>query len=212
MPIFLIKDLPIIVSKTEFLREYNYEGTNKSAFSFLDGYDFAESIGAMLKIWKKREGRDKDIEDFFSYKGNEAQEIVVELLVFFSHFYGVFKLLDGEDSIQPIKEYILPHKKFYFKEDQVVKLMINRTIHVIHLNKIRFIKGLINNFVFSTDSTSYYFSTYRGKRLLIEPNRYNYNGDISVDVCSHSYHFNYNRPSKWKLFQYRKKGCLIIMN
>jgi hypothetical protein len=212
MPIFLIKDLPIIASKTEFLRKYNNEEIKKSAFSFLKGYDFTESIGAMLKIWKEREVRDLEKEHYFAYEGKEAQEIIVELLVFFSHFYGVFKLLDSNDSIQPIKEYILPHVRFYFKEDQSIKLMIERTIHTVHIDKIRFIKGVINNFVVSTDSTSYYFLTYRSKRILIEPNKYNYNGDISVDVYSQSYHFNFHRPSRWKLLRFRKKGCLLIMN
>lgn len=150
----------------------------------------------MLKIWKEREVRDVDKEHYFAYESKEAKEILVELLVFYSHFYGVFKLLDSNDDIQPIKNYLLPRDRLYFGENKSIKLLIERTVHI---DKIRFIKGVINNFVVSTDSTSYYFLTYRGKRVLIEPNRYSYNGDISVDVYSQSYHFNFHRPSRWKL-------------
>lgn len=220
MPIIVHKNIAYVVSRSDFLKEYKKldlkEKTVLEQFS-KPGFDFNYSVLAITKLFEK--GQKEHENDFnkrlysFNFQNEDAQDIVMELLVFFSHFYHKIKVFDSNNSLQPISDYMLPFKKFYFKEDSKIILREGKMELTIFINQIKQIKGLINNFViFFEDYLLHFCSDIRiGKFIKIIPLKYNADKQNYYKIDDYDYIFERNKPSKLKYAKYRQKGFLIII-
>lgn len=211
MPIFIIKDWPIIASKSEFLSEYS------KLPAINNGEELNTACQIMLDLDKKRELNTKDKSDWemnrynFSYSENEAKEVVVELLLFHSYFYGGFELYDWNDKKIDISDFV---RSFHLKDDQFtrLKIVLNDLSIELSLADIKRIQGVVNNFVIETEKLLYFFSStiYIKKRIRIVLNTFN---DVSSKSANGaSYIFDSNRPNKNKLRKFRTHDCLLIMS
>ena len=90
MPILVHKNISFVVSRAEFLREY--EKFDKSEKSVLEqfsnpGFEFSSSVLAITELFKARKQNhandsNKNIYSF-NYQNKDAQSIVIELIIFF---------------------------------------------------------------------------------------------------------------------------------
>jgi len=218
MPIVLFENIPFVVSRSEFLSEYKKLDIAKiSAFYFFKGFDLGFSIAAITEIFIRRKEQHKN--DFnsrfysFNYYGKDAQDIAMEILLFFSAFYFKLKILDSDKFTQDIKEYILPHKKFYFKEESLIEIQKNKMSCFIKLNQIQQIKGLVNDFVICTDSQliHFYSDVMFGRGITIKSVEYSTNSIAEFGINDFDYVLERNMPSKHTLWRYRKKKFLFII-
>ncbi len=220
MPIIVQNKIAYVVSRSEFLREYKKLDKKKESvleqFSNL-GFDFNFSVLAITELFKM--GKKEHENDFnkrlycFNFYHEDAQKIAMELIVFFSYFYHNVKVLDSENSIQPIKEYILPYNKFYFQEKSSITINDGRLEYTFLIKQIRQIKGLVNNFVVFLDNQLLHFcSDIRfGKFIKIIPFKYNPDSENYYEINDFDYVFERNKPNKYKLLKYRRKGILVII-
>jgi len=157
MPIIVQNKIAYVVSRSEFLREYKKLDKKKESvleqFSNL-GFDFNFSVLAITELFKM--GKKEHENDFnkrlycFNFYHEDAQNIAMELIVFFSYFYHNVKVLDSENSIQPIKEYILPYNKFYFQEKSSITINDGRLEYTFLIKQITIIRlNYIHNQILS---------------------------------------------------------------
>ncbi len=220
MPIIVHKNIAYVASRSEFLDEYKkLDKREKSVMERFSkpGFDFGYSVLAMTELFEK--GKKKHENDFnsrlycFNFHNENAQDIVIELLVFFSYFYYNVKILNSDFSLQPINEYLLPFKKFYFKEQSSITISDGKLNFTISIKQIKQIKGLINNFVVFLDYNLIHFCSdvQFGTYIKIIPFKYNQDGNNYYEINDSDYIFERNKPSKLKLSKYRKKGFLVII-
>lgn len=213
MPILLIKNVPIICSKSEFLREYiKFDANYKSAFNNYE-FDFYKSIKAILNVHEER--NIKDIDDSgkrgrldFYYLDEEAQELVFELVLFFSYFYGKFNVLFHGQKVS-IKDFILPKKIQNSICNEWVVIKSKGSIFRIDAQNAKLLEGNVNHFVIYTETNIYYFSStvYAKKGIEVYPN----NGQ-KIFINRSEYILNSNRPSQRKLRRYRERSILVLIN
>lgn len=218
MPIILYENIPFVVSRSEFLSEYKkLETINQSNINLLKGFDFGISVSAITEIFIKSKELHKDDSNSrvysFNFYEKDAIDITLELLLFFSKFYFRLKILDSNDCFQNIKEYILPQKEYYLKEDSSIKIQDGKMSYHICLNQIKQIQGLVNNFVICTNNQLIHFCSdvSFGKRINIISVQYNCNSVKSYGINDFDYVLERNMPSKFKLWRYREKGFLIVI-
>jgi hypothetical protein len=220
MPIIIHKDIVYLVSRVEFLEEYKGINTVDKPITEITkskDFDFTKSVLAITESYKN--GKDRHANDLnkrlyaFNYFEKDAQDIVEELLVLFSSFYCKFKIFDNQNNLQPIEEYLLPHKNIRFQQKSNITISYRKLDYRLDISQIRQIKGLVNNFVIFLDNQILHFcSDIRfGKFIKILPFVYEINKDNYFEINDFDYVFDRNRPNKYKFFNYRKKGFLVII-
>lgn len=227
MPIFIHKNIAYVVSRTEFLKEYKKLDTEEKSIleNLRKGFDFTKSVLAITELFEKHKEKHKNENEpnkslySFNYYEKDAQDITMELLVLFSKFYHRLKIFDNDESLQSIREYLLPHKKLYFKETSNITIKDGYIGYTFYINQIRQIKGLVNNFNIYFDNQILHLSSnvYTGHQIKIIPYNYNlYNVVHEEKLLNHqindsNYVFESNKPSRFKLLKYRKKGFLVVI-
>jgi len=220
MPIIIHKDIVYLVSRVEFLEEYKRINTVDKPITEITkskDFDFTKSVLAITESYKN--GKDRHANDLnkrlyaFNYFEKDAQDIVEELLVLFSSFYCKFKIFDNQNNLQLIEEYLLPHKNIRFQEKSNITISYRKLDYSLDISQIRQIKGLVNNFVIFLDNQILHFcSDIRfGKFIKILPFVYEINKENYFEINDFDYVFDRNRPNKYKFFNYRKKGFLVII-
>jgi len=219
MPIIIYKDIAFVASRSEFLTEYKKIETEEKSIleKIMKGFDFDKSVLAITELYKRKEDEQKNDGNkrkfFFNYKDKDAQEITMELLVLFSKFYIPFKIIDSNNSLQPISEYLLPRAKFYFIEDSNITISIGDLYYNFFISQIRQVRGIINNFIIVFDHHIIHFCSelIDGKFIKIVPASYTANKEVYYRLNDFDYIYDRNRPSKYKLWKYRRKGFLVIL-
>jgi hypothetical protein len=154
----------------------------------------------------------------FAYYGEEVQEVVLEILLFHSHFYGGFEVIglndDDTETILSITHIIRssPNRNLY--SFRTVKINYKNLIIQIHPSLIKGIRGLVNNFVIETDNVLIFFSSTPSikERILVKENLYKDRlFDSNRSINCRDYILTRNLPSKRELGKYRQSGRLCIM-
>jgi len=221
MPIVLYKNIAFVVSRTEFFEEYRkLETEEKSILKRLtQRLDFEKSITAITELYSRATEKQKSNENSrlysFDYNGEDAQNIVLELILFFSEFYHKLKIYDSEKSLQSIHEYLLPHKKKFFLEKSHFTINSGLMYFTLYLDQIKRIKGIVNNFVIYLDNFILHFCSDinidNGFFIRIEPAIKDMNGEIHYQINDFDYMYDRNKPSKYKLLKFRQKGFLFLI-
>ncbi len=220
MPIIVHKNISFVVSRAEFLREYKkYDKTEKSVLKQISnpGFDFSYSVLVITEIFEaKKKNHENDFNKkvySFNYQNEDAQSIALELIIFFSKFYRKIKVLDSENSIQTINEYLLPFKKIYFQEKSKLTIKDGDLEFTIFLKQIKQIKGIVNNFIVFLDNYVIHFCSdiQLGKFIKIVPNKYEPDKVKYYSLNDNDYIFERNKPSKFKLSKFRKNGFLVMI-
>lgn len=224
MPIVIYKSIAYIVSKAEFLTEYKkLESKQKSILEQISsGYDFDHSVLAITELYSQ--GKEKHKDDYnsqlysFDYYDNDAQSIVMELLVLFSALYhkNKIKIYDTTGVHHFIKDYLLPHRVFHYWDDRKIIIEDKNFDFTFQIQDIKQIRGLLNNFVIHFDSLLLHFSFYAGHRKIsiIQHNYsfYKTHKDVGYQICNYDYFFDLGRPRRRFLWKYRKKGFLVVLD
>jgi len=221
MPIVVHKTIAFVVSRAEFFEEYSKLKTEEKNIlkRITQMLDFEKSIAAITELYSKAIEKQKPNENsrlyYFDYKGEDAQNIVLELILFFSEFYHKLKIYDSQNSLQSIDEYLLPHKKKFFLEKSHITInsgLIHFTLYLAHIKRI---KGLVNNFVVYLDNLILHFCSDinldNGVSIRIEPAIKDVNGEIHYKINDFDYIFDRNKPSKYRLLRFRQKGFLFLI-
>jgi hypothetical protein len=229
MPILINNNFAFVVTRSEFLKEYaviqeKFKKQDVKEKNILDtivdnfkGLNFTYSAIAIYKLYEKAKEEHKN--DFnkrlfcFNFYEEEAQAIAIELLVLFSEFYHRIKILDAEDNLINIREYLLPYKKFYLFETSKITICDGKLQYSFFLGSIRQVKGLINNFSLFLDNQLLHFchDAHAGYFMKITPRKYSFDGANYYEISDYDYVFERNKPNRFKLIKYRKKGLLVLL-
>ena len=217
MPIIVQKNEAFVVSRSEFIEEYSKLNKEYIPSISTSNFDVFDSIIAITNLYVKRSEevlKDKFNKETYSfnYSEKEAQRIVLELLVFFSTFYYKIKIRSN-NGIQLIEDFLLPHTRFDYKEKTIITIEEGKMEYTFYINQIRHIKGIVNNFIIFFDDYSLHFCSdiREGKFIQFRPYKYKESYMNSYSVNESDYVFLRNLPNRFKLFKYRIKNFLVII-
>lgn len=218
MPIFIDNRDVFILQKHDF--HVRYSGIlpkKESMFSEISVDDKAYStfLSRMSVHYRTIEKlvESKDgvmISNKFDFHGGEAQELILELILFFSAFYIKLDVLTGRNSKQNISEYILPHLKDYISNGHYIVVKQKKIEILINRKKVNRVIGIPNNFLIFHDQYIIHFckDVFLGKFIKLIPISSTTN--YFEGLRCFDYIFERNKPSKYRLNKYRIDKRLII--
>jgi hypothetical protein len=221
MPILLYKDNAHVASRLEFINEYKklVVEDNSILKRITDPFDFEKSVFAMSNIYsrvleKKKLHTDEGLYSF-DYHDDDAKDIALELILFFSEFYHKLKIFDSSKNLLSIKDFLLPHRILFFNEKSHFVITDGLLHFTIYLSQIKRVKGLVNNFIFYLDNLIIHFcsdiSVDIGTYISLEPAVKDVNGKIHYQINDCDYLFKRNKPNRYKLLKFRRKGFIFVI-